>query len=160
MAAVIWRHNRVYINDADYLGKIAEGTVELKRAFTELNGLGMPAPIKAPNGRFEEITASLKFDSIAPADIRRVIGEDGFINLRLMGKCFLPDVSAGKVAHDEMRSRLTGWIEEIPIPPTNTDHKSETEITVHVALIEVSDASGTLLLIDTVNGVVEPLSLG
>lgn len=160
MAAIIWRKNRIYVNDVDYVGLISEAKIELKRSLVELKGLGMPAPIKAPNGRFEEITATLKWDSISPREIRRIINDDGYLNMRLMGQCFLPDVTAGKVAHDQMRSRISGWTEQVPLPSTNIDHKSEVEMTIHVLLVDVSDNSGRLLLIDNANGIVEPASFG
>jgi hypothetical protein len=159
MAAVIWRRNRAYVNDADYLGLITEGSCEIKRATAELDGLGQPAPINAPTGRFEAITASLKFGSIGPQQIRQLRGADGFVNLRLMGKCFSPNVQVGMQQSDEMRTRLAGWIKSLPIPATSTEHKSEVEIEIDVLHVEVEDTSGTIILIDVANGVVEPASL-
>lgn len=159
MSAVIWRQNRCYINEADYIGRVAEGSLELKRAMNEIGGLGQPAKMKVPNGHFELITAKIKFDNIAPADVRALSRNDGFIALRLIGQVHLPDAVSGKVAEDSLQTRLTGWAEEIPVPPMNQEHKTEIEITVNVAMVSITDKSGQLLLVDNVNGVVEPKEL-
>lgn len=160
MAAVIWRKNRAYINDADYLGLITEGACEITRATAELDGLGQPAPINAPTGRFEPITATLNFGSIGPAQIRQMRGADGFVNLRLIGQVYAPDVNVGMLQQDEMRTRIAGWIKKIPLPATNTSHTSEVEVEIDVLHIEVEDRNGTIILIDVANGIVEPASLG
>jgi phage tail tube protein FII len=159
MAAVIWRRNRAYVNDADYLGLITEGSCEIKRATAELTGLGQPAPINAPTGHFEPLVAKLSFGSIGPAQIRQLSGNDGFINLRLMGKCFTPDVTQGKLPTDEMRTRVAGWIKSIPLPTTSTEHGSEVEVEIDVLHVQVDDTAGTILLIDLANGIVEPAGL-
>ncbi len=160
MSAVIWRQNRVYVNDNDMVGRIDEASVEIKRLFTEVSGMGMPAKAKVPNGKFDQMTAKLKINNLAPGDIPRMVNADGYLLIKMRGDVHLPNVLTGKIADDGYTSRLGGWVENIPLPAINNEHKTELEVTINVMLIEVSTAqAGVVFLIDNVNGITIPPTL-
>ena len=110
MSAVIWPNNRVYVNDNDLAGRIEEASVEIKRMFSEVKGMGMPAAAKVPNGKFEAMTAKVQLNNIKPSDIPLMINNDGYMLLKMKGDVHLPNVLTGKINDDGYTSRLGGWV--------------------------------------------------
>ncbi|MCG7551359.1 phage major tail tube protein [Pseudoalteromonas sp. Of7M-16] len=159
MAAIAWRRNRVLIGFSDYVGRVESGELEMKREMAELKGLGMPGTAKVPNGKFEALVAKIKFNNISPSDWRRIINNDGYINVTFAGECRSLDSTSGLSFDNAATTILRGWCETIPGQGPNDEGKSEFELTINVQFIEMRDVSGTILLIDLASGVVEPKEL-
>lgn len=159
MASVTWRKNRVKVNGNDYIGQIEEGSCEIKREFSEAKGLGMPGTAKLPNGRFEAITAKIKFNNIMPRDIRRLIKNDGFVSITFSGQAMFMDAIKGLNKDSEMTTTLRGYTENIPGQDPKNEGTSEHEVTINLLFIEMKDKDGRVLLIDLPNGLVEPEEL-
>ncbi|NOU49981.1 hypothetical protein HG263_05450 [Pseudoalteromonas sp. JBTF-M23] len=159
MAAVNWRRNRVLIGGTDYVGRLESGELEIKREMVELKGMGMPGTAKVPNGNFEAVTSKLKFNNIAPSDWRKVINNDGYIDVVFAGECQALDSKSGLTFDNVANTTIRGWSETIPGQNPNDEGKSEFELTINVQFIEMKDSGGTVLLIDLANGLVEPKEL-
>ncbi len=159
MATVSWRKNKVFLNGIDYFGSAEEGSVEIKRKLIEVDAMGLPAAAKIPSGKFEPIVAKLKLSNISPLNLRTLLLNDGYIDLRMTGECRLLNAASGTVTEDMLITVIRGYVEEIPLPAHKSSDKSEAEISIHCLFLEVLDRMGTLLKVNIPDGIIEPKEL-
>jgi phage tail tube protein FII len=158
-ATVTWRKCHVYYNDVDLFGNVSEGSVEVKRKFADHKGLGMPADAKLPTGKFEPIVAKMKLNNISPAILKNIWANDGYCNFRMVGECKVVHASLGMVDNDRLITIVRGYAENLPVPGVKED-ASDIEVTINALFLEVKNNSGSILMIDIPNGLVEPRELG
>jgi len=159
-ATVVWRKNKVFHNDVDLFGNVEKGSLEIKRKFVETGGIGTPALAKVPTGKFEPLSATFTFNNISPTIMRHLLSNGGFCNFRMVGECHMTDASVGLVKSDRLTSIIRGYAENLPIPEIGSEDKMDAEVIIHALFIEIKDNSGTLLMVDIPNGLVEPKALG
>ena len=159
-ATVTWRKCHVYYNYVDLFGNVSEGSVEVKRKFADHKGIGMPADVKLPTGKFEPIVAKMKLNNISPAILKDIWANDGYCDFRMVGECKVVHASRGMVDNDQLITTVRGYAENLPVPGVKED-ASDIEVTINALFLEVkSYYSGTILMIDIPNGLVEPRELG
>jgi len=157
MGAIIWKSNRIYLNDTiDLFANVTEGSCEIKRKMTEVDGMGLPAGLNVPSGRFEPITATFNFNNIDPTMIRQFIVQDGFCRFRMIGNCMGVNTLSGVLVQDIMTTTIHGFSDGIPIPPMKASEASEVEVTVNVSFISINNRSGQLFMLDIMNGLMFP----
>jgi Phage tail tube protein FII. len=159
-ATVTWRKCRVFYNNVDLFGNVDEGSVEIKRKFADLKGIGMPADAKLPTGKFEPIVAKLKFNNISPDILRQVWTNDGYCDFRMVGQCRVIHASSGSVNENRLVTIVRGYAENLPVPGVKEDATADIEVTINALFLQVKDDGGNILLIDLPNGLVEPSELG
>lgn len=154
-ASVIWRNQTVFINENMYAGRVLSAEVTMSRATIELGGLGNVGKIQVPNGKYEASTANINFQSIALSDVAQLVGNDGFISLRLTGEVRVLDSSTGTRLVDAAYTRIKGWCLNPPVPGLNDDGSPYTA-NISVTYLEIVGSSGTVFKVDFINNIIEP----
>ncbi|MGR5240217.1 phage major tail tube protein [Photobacterium damselae] len=154
-ASVIMTNQAAYINEAHYVGRVKSASSEIKRTTVKVGGLGGVGSIDVPNGKFEPITASVVFEQLAPADIRRLNENGGFVKLRLTGLVKVLDSHTGLRVNGSMTTRIHGFVTNPPTP-NYTDESQDYTANISVAFIEVSDNGGQVFMVDFAKGICYP----
>lgn len=153
--SVVWRDLSAFLNNTMYIGRISQGSCEIRRKTVNVGGLGGVGNVDVPNGKFEPIKAQLNFSSLSVADIRQLTRNDGYVELRMTGTCRVLDTDTGTRTVGGAVTRIKGWVLNPPTP-IYSDEPQPHNIEISVLFIEVADQQGTALLIDIPNGIVEP----
>lgn len=153
--SVVWRDLAAFLNNTMYIGRISQGSCDIRRKTVNVGGLGGVGNVDVPNGKFEPIKAQLNFSSLSVADIRQLTRNDGYVELRMTGTCRVLDTDTGTRTVGGAVTRIKGWVLNPPTP-TYSDEPQPYNIEISVLFIEVADQQGTALLIDIPNGIVEP----
>jgi hypothetical protein len=153
--SVVWRDQAVFLNNTMYIGRISQGSCEIRRKTVNVGGLGGVGSADVPTGKFEPIKASLTFNSLSVGDIRQMTANDGYVELRMTGTVRVLDTNTGTRTVGGAATRVKGWVLNPPTPIYSDDPQPYT-IEISVLFIEVTDQQGTALLIDIPNGIVEP----
>lgn len=153
--SVIMTQQQVYINETQYIGRVKSAKSEIKRKTQRIGGLGGVGQIEVPTGKFEPITASVTFEALAGADIRRLNSQGGFVSLRMTGKLQVLDSLLGLRRNGSMTTRIRGYVLNPPTPGYSDD-ASDYTANISVQFISVDDDNGPILMIDFAQG----LSIG
>ncbi|WP_108945626.1 phage major tail tube protein [Shewanella halifaxensis] len=154
-ASVIMTNQQSYINDVHYLGRVKSASAEVKRKTKSVGGLGGVGSIEVPTGKFDPITASVAFEALAPADLRRLNENGGFVKLRLTGSVRVLDSSTGLRSDGTMTTRIHGYVTNPPVP-SYTDDAQDYTANISVQFIEVTDLSGKIFMVDIAKGITYP----
>ncbi len=152
---VMWRDQSVFINESQYIGRVASAEATLTRQTTTVGGLGGVGQMQVPNGKFEASTATVNFQSVAPSDLLAMVGNDGWVELRMSGNVRILDASSGTRKLDSVQTRIKGWCLNPPVPGMN-DQGAPYSANISVAVLEISNNAGTIFKVDFINGIVEP----
>ncbi len=153
--SVVWRNQTVFLKETMYAGRITSAEVSLTRSTIEVGGLGGVGKMQVPTGKFEASQASVSFQSLALSDVSLLVGDDGWIELRLAGDVRTLDSSTGTRVIDAAYSRIKGWCLNPPVPGLNDDGSPYTA-NISMAYLEIIGSSGTVFKVDWINNIVEP----
>ncbi|EMD1175056.1 phage major tail tube protein [Vibrio harveyi] len=154
-ASVIITNQAIYINESQYIGRAKGMSVEVTRKTKSVGGLGGVGGIDVPTGKFEPIKASIPFESLAPADLRRLNENGGYVKLRCTGMVRVLDTHTGLRKDGSMTVRIHGYLLNPPVPAFSDDAQDYTG-NVSVQFLEVSDSSGQVFMIDFAKGLSYP----
>ena len=154
-SSVIMTNMSAYVNDVHYVGRIKSASTEITRKTITLGGLGGIGGIDVPTGKFEPIKATVPFEQLAPADIRRLNENGGFVKLRLTGLVKVLDTHTGLRKNGSMTTRIHGFVKNPPTP-NYSDEQQDYSADISVMFIEISDSAGVVFMVDIAKGISYP----
>lgn len=154
-ASVILTNQSVYINDTQYIGRIKSAKVEVTRKTITLGGLGGVGGVDVPTGKLEPIKATIPFEQLSPADIKRLNANGGFVKLRLSGVVRVLDTHTGLRANGSLTTRIHGYVLNPPVPGYS-DEAEDYSANISVMFLEVTDSSGQIFMVDFAKGLIHP----
>lgn len=149
------RNHMCFLNETQYIGRIKGVTGEPQMKFETYTSLGGIGDMEIPTGDYEALTINVEFDSIAPADLRQMTKNGGYVALRCSCDIRIPDVRDGTRRTAGVATRIWGTVKN---PPMNFHSKEKAPYTAQIATsrVEVTDTNGRLFELDFVNGIRYP----
>lgn len=151
---IVWTNVAAFLNGTHYVGRISESTCECRRKTSTASSLGGLGDVAIPTGKYDAATGRLTFSNLAPADIRQLNINNGFITVRLTGRCRVTDSTLGTKTVDEAVTRISGWVLNPPVPGMSNDAPYTAELSV--LFIEVTSSQGRIFMLDFDNGIQWP----
>ncbi len=153
--SVVWRNKMVFIKETMYAGRVSNAEVSLTRSTIEVGGVGAVGKMQVPTGKFEASQANVTFETLALSDVSLLVGDDGWMELRMTGEVRVLDSSTGTRIVDAAQTRIKGWCLNPPVPGLSDENANYTA-NISMAFLEIIGSSGTVLKVDWINNIVEP----
>ncbi|EJL3960650.1 phage major tail tube protein [Vibrio parahaemolyticus] len=149
------RNHMCFINETQYIGRVKAITAEPQLKVETFSALGGIGDMEIPNGDYEAMAANIEFDSTAPADLKQLTKNGGYVAIRALCDVRGLDVTTGTRRLDGVVTRIWGYVKN---PPATHHTKEKVAYTAQMSVfrIEISNNSGRLFELDFVTGVRYP----